>query len=136
MGRLIKHLRLCLAGLACILSFAPVLVPAVAHAQTTDPFQQVCAGNGSNSTVCQEKSKIGNPLFGKTGIVTKITQLVALFVGIASVFMIVVGGIRYVFSRGDSGAVNQARNTIVYALAGLVIALAAQAIVAFVLEKL
>ena len=114
---------------------AATLSPAVVYAQA-DPFDQVCSGSGASSPVCTEKNKGGNPLFGPTGIITKVIQLMSIIVGVASVFMIIVGGMRYIFSHGDSGAINQARNTVVYAIAGLVVALASQAIVAFVLEKL
>lgn len=56
-------------------------------------------------------------------------------VGVASVIMIIVGGFKYVTSSGDSNSVNSAKNTILYALVGLVVVALAQVIVRFVLNK-
>lgn len=54
-------------------------------------------------------------------------------VGAVSVIMVVVGGLRYVISGGNSASVGAAKNTILYAIVGLVIALLAYAIVNFVI---
>ncbi len=57
-----------------------------------------------------------------------------LFVlGAAAVIMIVIGGIRYTVSGGDSSAVKGAKDTILYAVIGVVVALLAYAIVNFVI---
>lgn len=53
-----------------------------------------------------------------------------------AVLMIVVAGLRFVTAQGNPQEVSKARNTIVYAVGGLLIALAAEAIVALVLGKL
>ena len=50
--------------------------------------------------------------------------------------MLIYGGIRYVLSSGDSGAVQNAKNTIMYAIIGLVIAILAYAIVNFVIGSI
>jgi hypothetical protein len=49
--------------------------------------------------------------------------------------MIIVGGLKYILSAGDSGNVTSAKNTIVYAIVGLVIVALAQFVVRFVLTK-
>ncbi len=54
-------------------------------------------------------------------------------VGIAAVIMLIMGGFRFVTSGGDSGRVSAARNTILYAVIGLVVVMAAQIVVKFVL---
>ena len=56
-------------------------------------------------------------------------------VGIAAVVMIIIGGLRYVTSNGDSGQVGNAKNTILYAVVGLVVVALAQVIVRFVVAK-
>lgn len=67
------------------------------------------------------------------GDLIKIVVDVLLFaLGAIAVIMIVVGGIRYAVSGGDSSAVTGAKNTILYAVIGLVVALLAYAIVHFV----
>ena len=50
--------------------------------------------------------------------------------------MLIIGGIRYVISGGNSAAVTAAKNTILYAIVGLIIALFAYAIVNFVIGSL
>ena len=51
-----------------------------------------------------------------------------------SLLVIVIGGVRYIMSRGDPQATARAKNTIIYAVVGLVVAMTAQAIVSFVLK--
>ena len=75
-------------------------------------------------------------LFGPTGALTKISNIVLFIVGILSVIMLIWGGIRYVISGGDSKKVTDAKNTILYAIIGLIIAVMAFAIVNFVLGAL
>ena len=57
-------------------------------------------------------------------------------VGIIAVIMLIIGGIRYVISGGDSKKVTDAKNTVLYAIIGLVIAFLAFAIVNFVISAL
>jgi cytochrome bd-type quinol oxidase subunit 2 len=53
-------------------------------------------------------------------------------VGAVSVIMIIIGGLRYVLSNGDSKQAESARNTILYSVIGIVVAIASFAIVSFV----
>ena len=75
-------------------------------------------------------------LFGSGGIITKLTNVLLFLAGALSVVMIIVGGLRYAVSGGDSGAVTTAKNTILYAIVGLVIAMLAFALINFVLSAL
>lgn len=61
-------------------------------------------------------------------------NILSLIVGIAAVIMIIYGGLRYITSGGDSGSVGNAKNTIIYAIVGLIIVALAQLIVHFVLN--
>lgn len=56
-------------------------------------------------------------------------------VGFVAVVMIIVGGISFITSQGDSGKVTKAKNTVLYGIIGLVVALLAFAIVNFVLSS-
>ena len=67
------------------------------------------------------------------GLIKKVVNLLLWAIGIVSVIMIIIGGIRYATSNGDSTQVTAAKNTIMYAVIGLVIAIFAYAIVNFVL---
>lgn len=130
MKRFITAFTLLFMGITMILSaqsFAAV-----------DVLQQPCEGV-TDSTLCDDnkpQTLQNNGIFGKDGIVRKATSLVLILVGIASVIMIIIGGFKYVISSGDSNAINSAKNTILYAVIGLVVALLAQAILVFVIGKL
>jgi len=96
-----------------------------------DPNQQLCQLNGaSNSAYCTPP-----PLSGPEEIITKITNIVLFITGIAAVIAIIFGGIQYILSDGDSAKINAAKNTILYAVIGLVVALLAKVIVSFVVRR-
>lgn len=73
-------------------------------------------------------------LIGKDGVFTQITNTVLYIVGIVSVIMLIYGGLRYVTSGGDSKKVTDAKNTILYAIIGLIISILAFSIVNFVIN--
>ena len=75
-------------------------------------------------------------LFGDTGVFRQVTNTILYFVGIIAVIMLIWGGIRYVVSGGDAKKVTDAKNTILYAIIGLVISFLAYAIVQFVIDAL
>lgn len=75
-------------------------------------------------------------LFGDTGIFRQVTNTILYIVGIVAVIMLIIGGIRYVVSGGDSKKVTDAKNTVLYAIIGLVICFLAFAIVNFVINAL
>ena len=69
------------------------------------------------------------------GVLKRIINIFSIVVGAVSVIMIIIGGFRYIISGGDSAGVSGAKNTILYALVGLVIVLFAQLIVKFVVSN-
>ncbi len=75
-------------------------------------------------------------LFGDTGVFKQITNVILYIVGIIAVIMLIIGGIKYVVSGGDSKKVTDAKNTVLYAIIGLVISFLAYAIVNFVISAL
>ena len=75
-------------------------------------------------------------LFGDTGAFKQITNTVLYIVGIIAVIMLIIGGVRYVISGGDSKKVTDAKNTVLYAIIGLVICFFSYAIVNFVITSL
>lgn len=74
-------------------------------------------------------------LIGDNGVFSRITNTVLLIVGLISVIMLVYGGLRYILSGGDSKKVTDAKNTVLYAIIGLIISMLAYAIVHFVLNS-
>lgn len=75
-------------------------------------------------------------LFGDSGIFRQITSTILYIVGIIAVIMLIWGGIRYVVSGGDAKKVTDAKNTVLYAIIGLIVAFLAFAIVNFVINAL
>ena len=86
--------------------------------------------DGANSAKGADQA---SNLFGNTGIFTTITNVMLFVVGAISVIMIVIGGLRYVVSGGNSSNITTAKNTILYAIVGLIIAIMAYAIINFVI---
>jgi len=72
-------------------------------------------------------------LFGQTGTFRTITNVMLYLIGAISVIMLIVGGLRYVVSGGDSSAVQAAKNTILYAIVGIIVAILAYAVISFVI---
>lgn len=68
-------------------------------------------------------------------LAAKITNIFSIIVGAASVIMIIYGGFRYIISGGESGRVGAAKNSLIYAIVGLVIVALAQLIIHFVLSQ-
>ena len=88
---------------------------------------------GAEAARCDECPR---DLFGNTGVFKQVTNTILYIVGIIAVIMLIIGGIKYVISGGDSKKVTDAKNTVLYAIIGLVIAFLAFAIVNFVISAL
>lgn len=72
---------------------------------------------------------------GIKSLAANIVNIFSIIVGIVAVIMIIYGGFRYITSGGDSGSVGNAKNTLIYAIVGLIIVALAQLIVHFVLSS-
>ncbi len=111
-----------------------------AYAQVTDPFDTVCDGvpttGDEASTVCAERNETGNPLTGRDGLLVKAARLLTYITGLASVITVIIGGIKYITANGDTNSVNSAKNTILYAIIGVVVSLLAQGIIVLVINKI
>jgi hypothetical protein len=155
-----KKIKQSLIVVASVLMLgAPMLLPAVAHAvDCTDPANTIptgctapvagtgsgadirnnlCGGvdlNASPDTKCATNVDKAGASDANT-LIKNIINIFSLVVGIVAVLMIIVGGFRYITSGGNDGNVGTAKNTILYAVIGLVIVALAQIIVRFVLNK-
>lgn len=74
-------------------------------------------------------------LFGASGVFTTVTNTLLFVVGAISVIMIIIGGLRYITSGGNNANVTSAKNTVLYAVVGIVVSLFAYAIINFVLTS-
>ena len=68
-------------------------------------------------------------------IIKSIVNVLLFIIGAVAVIMIIIGGIRYTVSQGDQSQVSSAKNTILYAVIGLLVAIFAYAIVNFVVTS-
>lgn len=126
--------------------FALLLVPALAvsapASAASDTIRNaLCDGannlkidpDGGTSTDCADTGDGATDKVNDT--ITMIINVFSTVVGVIAVIMIIWGGLRYITSGGDSGKIGNAKNTIIYALLGLIIVALAQFIVRFVLAK-
>ncbi|HSW79698.1 MAG TPA: pilin [Candidatus Saccharimonadales bacterium] len=128
-----KLKRIILTAAAVSMIATPALVPAMAGAATS-VNQNICSGtNASASGTGSCDTQTANNQV--TTLMTNIINFFSLLVGIVSVIMIIIGGFQYITSNGDSGKISTAKNTIIFALVGLIIVAMAQFIVHFVLGK-
>ena len=117
-----NKLKVMIAGVLAMTVLAFATVP-VANAQyTLRNGAGAAKGEGAASGIDRPNDLVKNVVNG-----------ILYFVGILSVVMLIWGGILYTTSAGDSNKVTTAKNTIMYAVIGLVIAIFAYAIVNFVL---
>lgn len=114
-----------LAGLAIF--GAAVALPATS-AQAFNPLEGACS-SGSTSEVCQNRNEQVEP------VIATIVNTLLYIIGAVSVLVIIIAGIMYSISSGDSGRVSKAKNMLLYAVVGLVVAFFAYAIVNWVFNK-
>lgn len=113
---LVAALALTFSGAALFASTSPVYAGA---------REQVCSGLGGCNT---NPNDISNT-------VKNIVNIFSLIIGIVTVIVVIVAGLRFVTSGGDSGKVAGAKSTLIYAIVGLLIVLMSQSLVRFVLNR-
>jgi len=120
--------------LAALTGLSFLLFAQPAYAQV---LNKACEGV-SNSSICEstDDSISGNAIYGPNGVLTKVANVLSIVLGVVSVFVVMIGGIKFVLSAGDPAKTNSARSTILYAIIGLVVAVVAQSLIIFVLNKL
>jgi len=135
---MLNKIKIAIAALAGLF-FLAMPAAALADNNVSGPITGgVCSGANSLtiSDNDQNTCNVGNQTTGTfNNILKKIINIFSVIVGVVAVIMIVYGGFRYITSGGNSEKITSARNTIVYALIGLVIVALAQIIVKFVLNK-
>lgn len=82
---------------------------------------------------CAQPGGVPTLLFGEGSIFQKVANTLIFLVGVAAVIFMIIGGLRYVLSQGNASSVEGAKNTILYAIIGIIVAVMAFAIVNFVL---
>lgn len=105
---------------------AVTVIPAQVSAVTV--FDN-CSGANQDTAVCKSTGD------SATNMITIIINTLLTVLGMISVIMIVIGGIRYTTANGDPGTLKTARETIIYSVVGLIVAMLAFAIVNFVVTS-
>lgn len=113
-----------------VMAFGLVAVSAPAYA--AEPCLSLQCGVDSAGT----SDTSGKSLFGANGIFKQIASILIFIVGAIAVIMLIIGGLRYVLSAGDSKNVTAAKDTILYAIVGIVVALLSLALVNFVTSSI
>jgi ABC-type Fe3+ transport system permease subunit len=126
-----KSIKVVLAGILAV----PMMALGVSLF-TTPAVHADSIGNIANGANASQANGQANNLFGTGGIFSLISNTALFIIGAISVLMLIYGGIRYTISAGDDKAVTAAKNTILYAVVGIVVALLAYALVNFVISSL
>ena len=124
-----KHIFLLITLLVTIASASIFAAPALAYS----PLGAACSG--SNATACEKVNQVNDPITGANGILMKVVNLLSIAAGVIAVVMIMVAGIKFVTSGGESNKVSSAKNTILYSVVGLVVIVLARTVIAFVINK-
>jgi len=126
-----KSIKVLIAGMLAVpvLAFGTVLVAPAPQSV----FAQGSIQDGAAAAKSDDQS---GTLFGDEGVFKVITNAALYIIGAVSVLMLIYGGVRYTISMGDEKNVVAAKNTILYAIVGIIVALLAYAIVNFVLDSL
>lgn len=128
-------LRLLLASTLMLVPLAaPVSVAAQDCLDTGEGGIGECLQSGAEKT---DPDSAGTENAGErvNSIIRLVINVFSLIVGVVSVIMIIIGGLKYITSGGEGSNIQGAKNTILYAIIGLVVVALAQVIVQFVLEK-
>lgn len=120
-----------------ILAFGVALTPLCIAAPTVSAAVDIFGGGSeacskTTTDLCNKKGDSGN----LAPIAVPIVNTLLMIVAIIAVIMIILGGVKYAMSNGDSGKVTSAKNTITYAIVGLVVAILSYGIVNFVNTQL
>lgn len=130
--------RLMLAATSGLVALGVVCSVGVGSAAAVDLFHGACVdrakGTASNSAACTPQDG-SDTISGPNGLLGKVTNIIALVTGIVAILFVLFGGFKYLTSSGESGKVQEAKNTIIYALVGLVVIVMARSIILFVLNK-
>lgn len=118
-----------------LITFGLILAVTGSFAFSAGFFEKQAYANSAADLIKQGADSTGQKDTRSAGDIAKdVVSIMFFIIGVMAVIMIIWGGIRYVLSAGNSAALTSAKNTIVYSIIGLVIAILAYAIVNFVIN--
>jgi hypothetical protein len=120
---------------------AASLVPSLSFAATGSSPGSACGSPTDSNPIssgagCSQANGTSGNLFAQGGIFHTIADTLIYIVGAVAVIMLIIGGLRYVISQGSKEGVSQAKDTILYSVIGIVVAILAYAVVNFVTSSL
>jgi hypothetical protein len=121
-----KKLKQLVVMFAVVVGFGAVALPATSVSAIT-VFEQ-CKSN-SSSAVCKSQSD------SASSMIKIVINTLLVVLGMIAVVMIVIGGIRYTTSAGNASQIKEAKDTILYSIVGLVVAILSFTIVNFVVGR-
>lgn len=122
-------------GLSGIATVSPALAEGVVS-QFICPNGKTATGTGTSyNDACKSNGGVAGQQDDLMGVLNVVINVVLGVIGFIAVAMIIMGGISFTTSQGDAAKTTKARNTILYGVVGLVVALLAFAIVNFVLSN-
>lgn len=115
------------ALLVALLLFVGGLAPVTVYAADEASSNEACEALRAVGKDCNPSGTAARDTLGS--VVGRAVRILVFVVGVASILMIINGGFKYITSAGDSTKTANAKNTIMYALIGLVLAALAQVVV-------
>lgn len=116
------------AALLGLFVLTPALPVAAAPFYVADAKQDVCQSLNAGADCGKSTGPSVNNII-RTGI-----NLLSLIAGVIAIVMIIIAGLKYIISSGDPKNIESSKNTLLYAIVGLVVVAFAQLIVRFVLS--
>lgn len=134
---MIKKMLLTVAAIVSIAMPAMVASPAYAVDILNGSGPCNNPNAASKPEICGDNRTSGtNPIIGPNGILTSAINILSIVIGVTSVIIIVVEGMRMILANGEPGTVSNARRGMIYSCVGLLVALVSQGAVALILNKL
>jgi hypothetical protein len=127
-----KKLKIGIVSLLSVFMLAGVASPA--YAQSGECAANLSPAQCIKQGVTKSGGQSGGNAIDLGDRIKTVVNMILYILGAIAVIMIVIGGVRYTTSGGDASGITGAKNTIIYAVVGLVIAILAYAIVNFVLD--
>ena len=119
-------------NVATVILSVPFMMVGVFLALNTTPVQAI----NSNLTDGMNAASTGDTPEDVESVFGTVVNVMFFIIGAVSVIMLIYGGIRYTTSGGNAASITAAKNTIIYSIVGLVVAILAYAIVNFVVTRL
>lgn len=104
--------------------------------------QPLYAATASSNDACETLKNVNPDEQGcrdargdANGLIKLALNMLSIIAGVIAIIMLIVSGLKYIMSQGDASQISSAKNSLIYAVVGLVVVAASQVIVQFVLAR-